>query len=88
MAIYRLATTNFDNDPSGLEDPIDPVVTQETIFGTAPSVGDFLKELARYPKELPVYVNGEGWLTTIELVDPTNAEPFQAVTTDLHVVIG
>jgi hypothetical protein len=78
---------------SRLEDPEwDEVSTPEVIlehcFGERPTVGDLRLLLAALPPDVPVYINGEGRLTAVELIDPTGSPPFRHIVPEVHVVIG
>ncbi len=74
-------------DPE-IDDEIDPEITQEAIFHDPPTVGLLISALLVFHKDLPVYVNGEGWATGIQAIDPSDMQPFRDIIHERHVVIG
>ncbi len=71
-----------------LGDPIDPHIVQSATFIDPPTVALLIAALLVLPLQLPVFVNGEGWVTAIEVLDPTACEPFREIVHEPHVVIG
>jgi hypothetical protein len=71
-----------------VDDPIDPHLVLEANFEEPPTVGLLIAALLAMPMHLPVFVNGEGWVSAIEVLDPTVCEPFREIVYEPHVVIG